>query len=165
MDGSTITVSGGTTIAVGTSQPEEGFDCDENTFTITGGTLIGLGGGSSTPTSSTTTQPVFLVGGSSLTKNTYFSVNSSTGTNILAFQTPVALNQYTLLVSSPSLSKGSTYTVRTGATVSGGTNFDGYVTGATVSGGTSLASLTLSSYVTTSNVSSGMGGNGGPGGR
>lgn len=54
---STLTVSGGVVIACGTTVPEEGIDCDENTFTVTGGTLIGIGGTTSTPTTSVTTQP------------------------------------------------------------------------------------------------------------
>ncbi len=167
---STLTISGGVVIACGTTVPEDGFDCDENTFTVTGGTLIGIGGGTSTPTESVTTQPVAIIGGSSLSSGTFITVASSDGSNVIAFKTPRDYTQqgYTLLVSSPDMTKGSSYTVSTGASVSGGTEFCGYVQGATVSGGTSLASLTLSSMITTYNYSGGMGGGqpgGGQGGR
>ncbi len=159
----TINISGGTVIASGTTSPEEGIDCDQNTFTITGGTVIGIGGTTSTPSSSST-QPVVIVGGSSLSAGSYLALAGNNGSNILAFATPRAYNSYTLLVSSPSLTKGDKCTLTAGATVSGGTNFDGLVTGATVSGGSTLASLTLSNIITTYNFTNTQPG-GGAGGQ
>jgi hypothetical protein len=156
----TLTISGGTAIAIGTTQPEDGFDCDNNTFTITGGTLLGLGGGTSTPSSSTCKQPVAIVGGSSLSSGSYLTLSSSDGSNIFAFKVPRSYSQYTLLFSNSSMSKGSSYTLKSGATASGSNDFNGYITGASVSGGSTLASLTLSSMVTTSNYSGSMGGGG-----
>lgn len=163
---STLTITGGLVIACGTTQPEDGFDCDQNTFTITGGTLIGIGGGTSMPTESATTQPVAIVGGNSISSGQYLAVADSKGNNILAFNVPRDYNQqgYTLLVSSPKMTKGNTYVFSSGATVNGGTSFCGYTADATVSGGTSLASLTLSSMITTYNYNSGMNGGGQPGG-
>ncbi len=164
---STLTISGGLVIACGTTVPEAGFDCDESTFTITGGTLIGIGGTTSTPTESVTTQPVAIIGGSSISNGSFITVASSDGTNILAFKAPRDYTQqgYTLLISSPSMVKDNTYTVTTGASVSGDSEFCGYVPDATVSGGTSLASITLSSMITTYNYSGGQGGGGNqPGG-
>lgn len=162
---STLTISGGTVIACGTTVPEAGFDCDENTFAITGGTLIGIGGTTSTPTQSATTQPVAIVGGSSLSNGNYITIADSNGANIIAFKSPRDYtNQgYTLLVSSPSLKQGSSYTVSMGATVTGGSDFCGLTTGATATGGSTVASLTLSSIITTANYSGGQGG-GFPGG-
>ena len=58
------------------------------------------------------------------------------------------------------MKKGSTCTLTSGATVSGGTDFDGLLSGATATGGTTLASLSLSSMVTTQNYNA-MGGGGG----
>ena len=161
---STLTVSGGVVIACGTTTPEAGFDCDENTFTVTGGTLIGIGGTTSMPTESVCTQPVAIVGGSSISSGQYITLTDASGNNIFAFNVPRDYRQqqgYTLLVSSPKMTKGNTFTLNTGATVSGGSDFCGYVTDATVSGGSTLASLTLSSMVTTSNYNGGMGGGGG----
>lgn len=164
---STLTVSGGVVIVCGTTQPEEGFDCDQNTFTVTGGPLIGIGGTTSTPTTSVTTQPVAILGGSSIQNGQYITVADDSGSNILAFKVPRDYTQqgYTLLVSSPKMTKGNSYVFSSGATVSGGSDFCGYVTDATVSGGSSLATLTLSQMVTTSNFNGGMGGGGAqPGG-
>ncbi len=164
-----LNISGGTVIGCGTTQPEDGFDCDQNTFSITGGTVIGIGGGTSLPSSTTTTQPVAVVGGSNLSSGTYLTLSSGDNT-LLAFKTPRNYQAYTVVISTPAMKKGNSYTLASGATVSGGTDFDGLVTGATASGGTTLASLSLSSMVTTQNYSAmggggGMPGGGGPGGR
>ena len=161
---STLTISGGVVIACGTTVPEEGFDCDENTFTITGGTLIGIGGSTSTPTESVTTQSVAILGGSGLSSGQYLTVADGSGNNIITFNVPRDYQQqYTLLVSSPKMTQGNSYIFSSGATVSGGSSYCGYMTDATVSGGSTIASLTLSSMITTYNFSGGMGG-GQPGG-
>ena len=163
---STLTISGGLVIASGTTTPEAGFDCDENTFSVTGGTLIGIGGTTSTPTQNATTQPVVVLGGSSISSGQYITLSDNSGNNIFAFSVPRNYSQqgYTLVVSSPKLTQGSSYTFSTGATVSGGTSFCGYTTDATVSGGTSLATLSLSSMITSYNYNSGIGGGGQPSG-
>ncbi len=162
---SILTISGGVVIASGTTTPEAGFDCDENTFTVTGGTLIGIGGTTSTPTQSVTTQPVVIIGGSSISSGQYITLADNSGNNIFSFSVPRDYTQqgYTLVVSSPKMSQGSSYTFSTGSTVSGGTSFCGYTTDATASGGTTLATVSLSSMITTYNYSGGNGG-GQPGG-
>lgn len=163
----TLSISGGLVMATGANQPEEGFDCDQNTFAITGGTLIGLGGSTSTPTSSVTTQPVAVVSNKSLTQGQYLVLKASDGTVIWSYLIPRTYSQATLLVSSPQLSVGNSYTLTTGATVTGGNAWQGYATDSTVSSGSTLQSLTLSQMVTSSGSSSGGGpggGGGGPGG-
>ena len=158
---SNIAISGGTVLACGTTSPDEGIDCDQNTFTITGGTVLGIGGTTSTPSTSGTTQPVAIVGGSSLTSGTYIALASNDGSNILAFAVPRSYSSYTLLVSAPGMTKGGKCTLTTGATVSGGSNFGGLVTGASVTGGSTLASLTLSNMITTYNFTNTQPGGGG----
>lgn len=155
-------ISGGLVIATGTNQPEEGFDCDQNTFSITGGTLIGIGGSSSTPTSSVTTQPVTLLSRMSLTQGKQLTLQTSDGTLIWSFLIPRTLNQATILISTPQLSVGSSYTLTTGGTLSDGVTWQGYTTDATASGGSTLSTFTQSSIVNGSGSS--MGGGGGPGG-
>ena len=158
----TIAISSGTVVACGTTSPDEGIDCDQNTFTITGGTVVGIGGTTSTPSSSST-QPVAIVGGSSLSRGSYIALAGNDGSNIFALAVPRSYSSYTLLVSSPSLTKGGKCTLTTGATVSGGSSFDGLVTGASVSGGSTLASLTLSNIITTYNFTNTQPGGGGRG--
>lgn len=164
----TLTVTGGLTIAVGTTAPEEGFDCNQNTFTITGGTIVGIGGSTSTPTASVCTQRSLIYSG--LSSGSAICVVNAFGDTILTFRIPVISNQgggmnpgggpggnhgggpggntgLTLLFSSPELTAG-TDTFRYGGTITGGDNFNGYYTGADYTGG-STKSITISSMVNT----------------
>jgi len=153
----TLTVSGGTIIAVGTSSPEEGIDCDQNRFSITGGTLIGVGGATSTPTSSACTQRSLVYATSSSIQ--LIHIESSAGKEALTFKIPRTYSgQMTLLFSSSSLEASTSYTIYTGGSVSGGTEFNGLYTGATYTKGTSASTFTTSSMVT-SVGSSNQGGN------
>ena len=160
----TLYISGGLVISSGANQPEEGFDCDNNTFSITGGTLIGMGGSSSTPTSSVCTQAVSVLGGLSLTQGQQLALTDADGNAIWSLTLPRTYSQATVLVSSPQISVGSTYTLTTGAAATGGTSWQGYTDDATISGGTTLKSFTQSSTVVSSGSTGGGPSGGGPGG-
>ncbi|MFV0555454.1 MAG: carbohydrate-binding domain-containing protein [Mangrovibacterium sp.] len=157
----TITITGGVVVSAGATSPEEGFDCDNNRFTITGGTLVGIGGATSSPTASYCTQYSLVYGTSSV--SAVHIENTSTGADILTFKLPRTYSQTTLLFSSPSLAKSTGYTIYTGGTISGGTEFHGLYTGATYSGGSSASTFTTSSMVTTVGSTSGGGFPGGGG--
>ncbi|HCS88357.1 MAG TPA: hypothetical protein DIW30_08250 [Bacteroidales bacterium] len=166
----TITINGGVVVAVGTQTPEEGIDCDQNNFTITGGIILGIGGASSIPTSSTCTQPSLLYGGS-CTANTRISLLDSEGNIVLTYVPEAALRQMTLLLSAPTMTQGSAYTLVSGGTYTASTSadalsFHNLTNAGTLSSPTTLTSATLSSVVTTVGNVSGGGGNpgGGPGG-
>ena len=159
----TMTISGGTIFAIGAGTPEDGLDCDQNTINITGGTIIGVGGGTSSP--STSSKQNSLVYGGSGTINTLFHIANASGTDILTFKIPRTLSQMTIVYSGANLASNTNYTIYTGGSVSGGTDFHGLYTGATYSGGTQASTFTTSSTVTTVGSTSGMGGGGGtPGG-
>ncbi len=160
----TLTITGGLVIAMGTREPEEGFDCDQNTFTITGGTLIGLGGGSSTPTSSTTTQPVTVTTVSQLSEGKYLTLADSNGNNIFAFKMPRTYSQATMLVSSPKMSVGSSYTIGTATTATGTDEWQGYIAEASVESGSTTSTFTQSQTVNASGSGNPGGGGGRPGG-
>ncbi len=162
----TLTIAGGLVVSSGTNSPEEGFDCDNNTFKITGGTAVGVGGASSMPTSNVCTQRVVLWGTSGFTNGQLVYVKSSDGAEVLTFKIPRAYSSsMTLVFTSASLANGS-YTIYKGGSVSGVSDFHGLYSGASSSGGTSAAIFTISSMVTTvGNVNTGPGGGGGPGGR
>lgn len=165
-------VQGGTTVAYGTSQPECGIDANEEggySVIVTGGTLIGVGGGTSYP-SSQSTQSSIVYGGS-LATGSALALNSGS-TNIVAFEMGRAYNgSACFLITSPSLKKGSSYTLYSGATASG-TDWHGLTTGATISQtGTETATISslASPYSTAGSSTGGMGGGmpggmGGPGG-
>ena len=151
-------VNGGFIVASGTTSPEEGIDCDTNTFGVTGGTLLGIGGGTSTPTTSASTQRTIIYGGSG-SSGTLFSITDSSGNHIMSYSIPRTYSSMTILFSCADFTSGGSYTVYTGGSVSGGTSFYGLTTGGSFSGGSSSTTFTTSSMVT--DVGSMM--SGGPG--
>lgn len=155
-----MAINGGTIVASGTTAPEEGFDCDQNTFAIRGGTLVGTGGASSTPTAASCTQRSVLYG-STGTSGTVVQVKSAGG-NALVYKVPRTYSgggggpgggtaSMTMLFSVPGLTNGVTYSIVTGGTATGGTEFHGLYAGATVTGGTTSKTFTASTMVTTVN--------------
>ncbi len=156
----TMQLNGGFNISCGARSPEEGFDCDNNQFKISGGTSIGTGGGTSNPTSSVCTQPTLKIN----TQPGYaIQVLKSDGTVICTFQCPSFTgggggwgNSMVMLFTDPQLQTGQSYTVKYNGTISGGTNTHGYYTGnVTYSGGQSTT-VNVNSMLTT--VSAGGGG-------
>lgn len=153
----TLTINGGFTISNGARNPEEGFDCDSNTFTITGGTIVGTGGNTSNPTTTVSTQRSIKV---TTTAGTHIAIRNSSNQMILMYKVPAyssgntggpggSQNSVTLLFTSPLITNGS-YTLLKGGTVSGGTDYHYYNTGGTYSGGTSTT-FTVSSMLTSTN--------------
>jgi hypothetical protein len=156
----TFAYTGGTIISSGSNSPEEGFDCDSNTFAISGGVLIGTGGATSSPTSGSSTKRSFiyknaLTSGTILqlkaggvTKMIYKIPRTYTGGGGGGSSTPMAM-----LVSMPDLATGVSYTLVSGGTVSGTTDFHGYYPlTATVNGTTTTQktfTLSTSSMLTT----------------
>jgi len=157
-----MSVSGGLTIASGTTAPEEGFDCDNNTLAITGGILIGTGGASSTMGGS---QYSVAYGGSA-NANTLINIQSSDGSSLVTYKMPRTYSSMVMTFSCPEMKSGTKYTIYSGGSISGGTEFYGYYSNSTYTKGSSLTTFTPSStYTTVGNVSSGGGGGGGqPGG-
>ena len=152
-----LTIAGGTVIAAGAGAPEGGFDCDNNTFAITGGTVIGLGGDTSVPTASACTQPC-IISGNSVNAGTTLAVTSG-GKCLLVFKVPRSFS--TMVISAPGMAQGSSVTLSSGVSASGGTTFHGLTTGCTASGGNTLATVSLTGMVATSNYGGGPGGWGG----
>lgn len=144
----TITITGGVIMSSGTTTPEEGIDCDSNTFTITGGVIIGVGGSTSSPTTSKCTQPTIIYTGSG-SSGALLSLDKSDGTNVFVVTIPRSYNQMTLLMSSPDIVKGGSYTLSKVSSYNGGSSFHGLITGVTsVNSASSLKSYSVSSMVT-----------------
>ena len=161
----TMFINGGLNISNGARQPEEGFDCDNNQFRITGSTSIGTGGGTSNPTQNVCTQPSLKIN----TQAGYaIQILKSDGTVICTYQCP----QFTgggggwpgpgggsgmvMLFTDPQLQTGQSYTVKYNGTISGGTNWNGYYTGNVTYSGGNQTTVNVNSMVTT--VSAGGGG-------
>ena len=153
----TITINGGVVVASGTTSPEDGIDCDQNTFKITGGVVLGIGGSTSMPTSSACTQRSVVYGASG-TAGQYISIQNSSNESVLTYQIPRTYSKMTLLFSSPKMQTGD-YIVYTGGSVEGGTSFYGLYTDAVYQSGTKATTFSVSSMVTSvGNVSTGGGG-------
>jgi hypothetical protein len=158
-------LNGGFLISNGAASPEEGFDCDNNQFKITGGTIIGTGGGTSTPTSSVCTQPTLRIN----TQSGYaIQILKSDGTVVCTYQCPTISggggwpgpgggSGLVMLFSDPKLQTGQTYTVKYNGTISGGTNTNGYYNGNVNYSGGNQTTVSVNSMYTTVNA----GGNGG----
>lgn len=177
----TLTINGGVVVALTTKTPECAFDCDENTFAITGGLLVGVGTSNySKPTSSACTQSTVILSGNYFgAGGTTFAIEDSDGNTAFAFAIPStfgtsASSQYIMVLSSPEIKTGTTYKAVSGVTASGGSTFNNlYVELPGVSGGTTTATditTTTSSYVctktsgTTGGATEGTHPNPGPGG-
>lgn len=144
----TFLFNGGVIASFGNTAPEEGIDCDQNTFTLNGGTFIGCGGATSYPTTGTQYAMVYT---GAVPSNSVVRVTNTSGTSVFAFRMPRTYSGsvYLLCSSSGFLSSG-TYTVYTNATMTG-TSFHGLYTNSvsSASGGTSRgsdASLTSNYY-------------------
>lgn len=128
-------ISGGTIYAFGGTTPEGPFDCDNSTFAITGGTLFGIGGTTSTPSTSATTQPVILLGTKSYSSGAYVALSDASGNELIGATVPRTYSSAVLLVSSPDMTVGSSYTF--------------------TSGGSTLQTVSQSSTIVSSGSSSG----------
>ncbi len=158
----TMQINGGFFISNGSRSPEEGFDCDNNQFKITGGTAIGTGGGTSSPTTSVCTQPSMKIN----TQQGYaIQILKSDGTVVCTYKCPTFTsggggggwgNNMVMLFTDPQLQTGQTYTIKYNGTISGGTEWNGYYTGnVTYSGGQSTTATLSSMYTTVSAGGSG----------
>ena len=138
----TLTLAGGVVVAIGAANPEGPFDCDNNTFAITGGTFVGIGGTISRPTAS---QNTVVLG--DVRSGTVMSVVAADGTSVFSYSVPQTCA--TMVLSSPNLKGGTQYSLRSGGTISAANLFNGLYLGSLgCSGGTAGTSFTASSGIT-----------------
>ena len=149
-------LNGGVVIAEGAGQPECGIDAAERYKAyVNGGTIIAVGGGMQAIDSSSKQASIAV----SVQMGTTIGVLDGTKA-ILAYTTPSSNSGTALMISSPSFKNGSSYALRSGCAISGGTAFYNLVTGCTISSG----SQSVDAKASTS-ISGSMGGGGGmPGG-
>ena len=157
-----IEMNGGTVIVNGPTNSGNGALDYDGTFSIKGGTLVAAGssGMAQTP-SSTSSQPILSIG-TSFSEGTLINIKSENGEDIFTFA-PAKSGQ-SIIISTPALTSGATYTVSSGGTSSGVVT-DGIYTEGSYSGGTEIGSVTLSNTITTIGQTQGsMGGAAGMGG-
>ncbi|MBP3425274.1 MAG: carbohydrate-binding domain-containing protein [Rikenellaceae bacterium] len=106
----TIEINGGEVTAYGAGIPEAGFDCDLNRFAINGGEIMGVGGLTSTPTDSVSTQPSVII------QNVELPTTMAIGYDGGALREPtdtlicVPTSKYgTMLLSNPEMKVGEKY--------------------------------------------------------
>lgn len=141
----TMTITGGIVVADGAAGAEGGLDCDQYTFSITGGVLVGIGGRNSSATLAATTQNTVSL--RNVAANLVVLRNAA-GAAVFAFRVPES--SQAMLLSSPLIATGSTYTVVTGGTLGPvGEDFHGLaIQPSTHSGGTAGSSFTVTRTVT-----------------
>lgn len=156
-----ITMTGGTVLVCGPTNDANGA-LDFVSFDISGGMLVAAGssGMALTPDSTSSQYSVMVTLDASQSADTLISIVLESGETLVAF---APCKQYVnVVVSSPAIARGETYTVFTGGS-SAGSETDGLYTDGSYTGGTEQASMTISDIVTTYGEAGNM--NGGPGGR
>jgi hypothetical protein len=154
----TITIAGGVVIVSNSGSPDEAFDCDTRSFTITGGIVIGVGGQHSTVPTNNSSQYSIAYGGASVSAGDYIQLKKSSGESLLVYKMPRAISDMKMILSHPDLTKGDYVLVKGGAYTLGTEEFHGYYTDGAYSGGTNTL-FTISSTVTkVGSISSGGGG-------
>lgn len=142
-----IKMSGGTVIVNGpTNDGNESIDYDSS-CEITGGILIASGssGMLQAPSSSSAQHVINAVFSNSLQAGTSINIKSETGENILTF-TPNKEYQ-SIILCSPDVKKGETYTISAGGIASGESK-DGLYTNSTFSNSTESINCTVSDIIT-----------------
>lgn len=144
-----ILITGGTTIVHGPpSNPEVGMDYN-GSCNLNGGFLVISGTNSNmtqAPSNTSTQNSIKAMSNQSMSSTTLFHLQDASGNNILTFQ-PIR-NYYSIVFSSNELLTGSSYSIYTGGSYTGGTNNNGLYTGGTYTAGTFKKTFTISSRVT-----------------
>ncbi|WP_033342468.1 carbohydrate-binding domain-containing protein [Catenuloplanes japonicus] len=130
-----LTIGGGTVVVAGSPTRgggEGGLDSN-GALTITGGVLLSAGISSTTSTLPSSGQGwVQVTFGASQAAGTIVHLATTSGTQIAVFQSTKAFQS--VVFSSSQITRGTTYAVRTGGTVSGTAVGGGLYTGGTLSG-------------------------------
>lgn len=130
--------------------PEEGLDCDNNSYIrITGtGNVVALGGaqggGSSSGIGSATQGYVLSTSSLSLQSGRYYTLADASGTNLFTFSVEAAFSSTMSLITATGMKSGSQYTLKygTSAPTDATTAFHGFYLGSSAQGTTSATSFT-----------------------
>lgn len=142
-----ISMAAGTVIVNGPVENMNGAVDYDAGFNMTGGYLLAVGSsGMAMAPDTTSTQYAILYNFDAMqAAGTIVHIQSSTGEDLLTFAPTKSFQS--VVIASPQIANGDTYTVFTGG-ASTDASVDGLYTGGTYSGGTQIASLTVSSVIT-----------------
>lgn len=116
-----IIINGGTIIANGSGGPEQGIDCDfDSNLRITGGTVVSIGGmmGNSPniPRNKLSTQQTVVWSGVKLERDKYINLCNDKDEVVLSYKLPRSIDHAGVIITSPLLQNGVTYSLSTGDT-------------------------------------------------
>ena len=158
-----ITINGGTILVNGPTNGGNGaLDCGDfgNTITVNGGTLIAVGSMQMAEVPSATSAQNSVGVQVSMSAGSTFALQDESGNNIVVFT--VAKQVQHIVISSPDIKTGSTYSLYTGVSASGDSRGGLYDNSASVTASGSAAyTFTVNSTVTGSGGGFGGGGMGG----
>ena len=154
-----ITIGNGVVFAYTTQgSPEEGLDCDNNSYIQITGTGIGIsaggaqggggggwGGSSSSSTISNAKQGyAFVTSSISYTSGRYYTLANASGTNLVTYSFEGSCSSTLALFTATGMVKGSSYTVKysTSAPTDATTAWHGLYLGSSAAGTTSVTSFT-----------------------
>ena len=118
-------INGGTLFAIGAPDTQAGIDNDGKTFGLCGGQVVGLGGYSSTPWDSKSTQASVLCYLKKIVK--YLSMTDKDGNNIMTIKTPSVYNPLGTLLSCDKIQLGGEYRILTFDTLISGEEVNGII--------------------------------------
>lgn len=160
-----VEMSGGTVLINGPVSSGDGALDYDGSFSLTGGTLAAASAsGMAQNVSSASNQGAMLISTGQQSGGTLVYVQDEQGETLLAFAPSKAYG--CIVISSPQLQEGGTYTVYVGGSCDGSQE-DGLYAGGNCTGGSQAASVTLSSLIYSgagTGMTEGMGGRGGFGG-
>ena len=108
-------IQGGNVVAYGATSPEEGIDANTEggyKLYITGGNVVGIGGGATTPSSTSGSQPTYIYSGTISSGSTVTLQDASSNT-LLTFNMVGSYSSATFLFST-GMTSGSSYTLYNG---------------------------------------------------
>lgn len=151
-----ITIGNGNIFAITTkSSPEEGLDCDNNSYIqITGNGIAVSAGGAQGGSSSTTLKNAsqgykFVTSTLKYTTSNYYTLSDPNGKNLVTFSVPASISSTLSLFTAPGMVKGTTYTLNYSSTrptdattvVGGGSGQAGLFIGSSATGQTKVTSF------------------------
>ena len=147
-----ITIGNGSVLAYTTKgSPEEGFDCDNNSYIQITGTGIGIsaggaqGGGSSSSTISNAKQGyAFVTSTISYQSGRYYTLADASDNNLVTYSLPASISSTLSLFTATGMVKGSSYNLKyaTSAPTDATTAWHGLYLGSSAKGTTSVTTIT-----------------------